>query len=374
MNRRIALLTHYLGNEGGGVASVVSEIALQVGQHHNVRVFGLSDSKFKFHSPSDVKWGKYGLDTTLHSNLLAWKPDLIHLHGLFTFVSYSALKFCKFTNIPVVVSPHGMLDPWALNNSRIKKKLFLSFIEKSVLNSAAKIHVLNYAEQMAINHIVSKKVQIKIIPNGIAVPAAVKRKADCYHFNLLYLGRLHPKKGLSELLYSLHILMRNRPHLMHALQVNIVGWGDRKYENQLKSLTKSLELCEYVHFRGPAFGSDKAEYFSSADAFILPSFSEGLPMAILEAWSYAVPVMATSECNLPEGFENRAAIRIHTDPSLLALSLAEVLETPRERLHAIGMRGLELVGRKFSWGAVTRHYLDLYEEVLEEHEARKLSK
>ena len=82
----------------------------------------------------------------------------------------------------------------------------------------------------------------------------------------------------------------------------------------------------------------------------------------------------TPECNLPEGFESKAAIRVQTNPECLANSIAAMLETPRDELRAMGQRGLELVRSKFSWDSVAKQYLDMYDEVLAEHEAKKLSK
>lgn len=374
MTYRIALATHYLDELGGGVTQVVRDLEQNLSGAVEVEVFGLHGSKPNRSPANRFAFHRYGLDFQLARRISAWQPDLIHLHGMFTFVSHSALVSSQLCEAPLIVSPHGMLDPWALQNSRFKKQIFLSLLENRVLKFASRVHALNTAEQQAFLEVIEIDSKVRVIPNGISCSKKVIQDLREKRFELLYLGRLHFKKGIAELLQGLCILKRSRPDLLGNLEVNLVGWGDDSYVAQMKSLARSLGLTDFVHFRGAAFDEEKVGYFASADAFILPSYSEGLPMAVLEAWSYGLPVLMTPECNLPEGFESNAAIRVQTNPESLAKSIAAMLETPRDELHAMGQRGLELVRSKFSWDSVAKQYLDMYEEVLAEHEAKKLSK
>lgn len=371
---KIALVTHYLNELGGGVTQVVRDLERNLSEYVEVEVFGLHGSNCNVSLANRITFQRYGLDLQLANRISAWQPDLIHLHGMFTFVSHSALVSSERCEVPLVVSPHGMLDPWALQNSRFKKRIFLSLLEKRVLKSASRVHALNAAEQHAFREVIDVDSKVRVIPNGISSLKTAIRERREKRFELLYLGRLHFKKGIAELLQGLCMLKRIRPDLLWNLEVNIVGWGDDSYVAQMKALARSLSVIDFVHFRGAAFNEEKARYFFTADAFILPSFSEGLPMAVLEAWSYGLPVLITPECNLPEGFESKAAIRVRTNPENLANSIAAVLETPRDELRAMGQRGLELVRRKFSWDSVTKQYINMYYELLAENEAKKLSK
>jgi glycosyltransferase involved in cell wall biosynthesis len=374
LSYRVALVTHYLNDLGGGVTQVVRDLEHYLSKAAAVEVFGLNGSTHAFSSAKGIGFQRYGLDLTLSRRIVSWKPDIIHLHGIFTFVSHSALVSSGRCDVPLIVSPHGMLDSWALKNSRFKKQVFLALLENRVLKLASRVHALNSAEQFALYEIINSKNKVCVIPNGISCLKVINQKCSEKRFKLLYLGRLHFKKGISELLQGLCLLKRSRPDLLRNLEVNLVGWGDESYVAQMKRLTRSFGLTDFVYFRGPAFDEDKERYFATADAFILPSFSEGLPMAVLEAWSYALPVLMTPECNLPEGFENQAAMLIRANPESLASSIDVMLETPREKLRAMGRRGLELVRHKFSWDSVTRQYLSMYDEVFAEHEAKKLSK
>ena len=127
----------------------------------------------------------------------------------------------------------------------------------------------------------------------------------------------------------------------------------------LSSVSKSSVL-----FVGPAFGDQKDALLRRADAFILPSFSEGLPMSVLEAWSYRLPVLMTDHCNLPEGFAAEAAIRIGTDVESIAEGLNQLLQSTIPDLQSIGRNGRSLVESQFTWPQVAAQMKEVYEWVL----------
>ena len=125
----------------------------------------------------------------------------------------------------------------------------------------------------------------------------------------------------------------------------------------------ALDAVDVV-FYGPAFGEEKEALLRGAEAFILPSFSEGLPMSVLEAWSYGLPVVMTPECNLPEGFASDAALEIRSGEGSFQAGMRTLIEmTDRERA-AMGMRGRRLVEVRFTWPKVAAQMKALYEELL----------
>lgn len=113
-------------------------------------------------------------------------------------------------------------------------------------------------------------------------------------------------------------------------QLDIVGWGDCKFVASMKRFVMETGIGASVIFHGPAFDGDKARFYRNADGFILPSFSEGLPMAVLEAWSYGIPVLMTEQCNLPEGFAQDAAVRLELSEERLAPLLLDFFALPAE--------------------------------------------
>jgi poly(glycerol-phosphate) alpha-glucosyltransferase len=143
-------------------------------------------------------------------------------------------------------------------------------------------------------------------------------------------------------------------------RLEIAGWGPDEYVAAVKARTAELGLGASVSFVGPRFGEDKAESYRSADAFILPSYSEGMPMTVLEAWSYGLPVLMTRECRLDIGFERGAAVEIPLDPAGLADALGAFLLRPAAERVAMGQAGRSLVEAEFTWAKAAAQMTGAY--------------
>jgi poly(glycerol-phosphate) alpha-glucosyltransferase len=313
----------------------------------------------------------------LSSKLLALSPELVHVHGLWQYLSLAALAWHRKSRRPYLVSPHGMLDPWALANSTWKKRLGLLAYERSHLSNAACIRVLCQSEADSVQAL-DLGVPVCIIPNGVDLGAPASRrpllaggtKALPGFKLLLYLGRLHPKKGLLNLLRAWTRVPRP-----DEWRLAIAGWDQGGHEAELKRIASQLGIggvhasCdpksgETVFFLGPQFGAAKRDWLDRCDAFILPSVSEGLPMAVLEAWARAKPVLITPQCNLPEGFATHAAIRIGPTESGIAGGLEDLFRMPDSSLTGMGSRGRALVASRFTWAKVAADMKSVYSWML----------
>jgi len=260
-----------------------------------------------------------------------------------------------------------MLDAWALNNARWKKRMVGWLFEHDHLCNAACIHALNQKEYDAIRDFGLDN-PVAVIPNGVTLPTSPSPDAPPWRQSipagesvLLFLGRIHPKKGLSELLEAWHELgqVRRRWHLA------IIGWDDGGYEEALHRKALQLGvLNDTAHFLGPRFGSEKAAAFSHADAFILPSYSEGLPMVVLEAWSYELPVVLTPESNIPEGFDAGAALQIRPKPDSIVKGLNRLFTMSATDRKQMGQQGRALVEKRFTWGTIAEQMMRVYQWVL----------
>jgi len=177
---------------------------------------------------------------------------------------------------------------------------------------------------------------------------------------LLYLGRLHPKKNVANLIHAWNRMFKSQACKSDAWVLAIAGWDQGGHESELKRIAAVSSIV----FLGPQFGADKSECYRTCDAFILPSLSEGLPMTVLEAWAYAKPVLMTPECNLPEGFAANAALRIGTTPEEIAAGLRSIIEMSDNDRRAMGARGRDLVATKFSWPRVGEQMSTVYEWVV----------
>lgn len=376
---KVAILSSSLSRKGGGV----SEVALRLSQNLlklpgvDVQAFGLRDDRveddknlwypIRINVTEVIGPDFFGYSPTLLSSLKNSGADLIHLHGIWQYPSLA----CAKARIPYITTIHGMLDQWAIKNSGLKKQIAAFFYEKAALKKAKCLQAFTMQEYMDIRNFGLKN-PVCIIPNGVDIPV------DTSHFKatppvwnkigspgyktLLYLGRIHPKKGLTNLIKAWKNIHKSKAAA--NWQLVIAGWDQHGYENELKELAKRLEIIQSIHFVGPQFTDEKKLTFFHADAFILPSFSEGLPMAVLEAWSYGLPVIMTKHCNLPEGFASNAALEITTEVESISEGLFTFFSKSEEALIEMGKNGNLLVREKFSWESVATKLREVYQWVI----------
>jgi poly(glycerol-phosphate) alpha-glucosyltransferase len=331
-----------------------------------VAVFGIEDE----HTETDLgEWAPlevrpfrpntflpWGYSRELLPELLKGDFDVLLAHGLWKYSSLATHRWHRRTGKPYVIHPHGMLDPWALRNAKRKKRVAYLAYERAHLAGAICIRALCNAEAQAIRDFGLRN-YICVIPNGVDLPDLSIRHARPWSAEvgarkvLLYLGRLHPKKNLPALLDAWKRVQQSTPHA-HEWALVIAGWDQGNHEALLKRQARELGLEGSVHFAGPLFGAEKAGAYQHADAFVLPSLSEGLPMVVLEAWAYGKPVVMTPECNLPEGLAAGAALSTGNTAEALTGTLGVLFEMNHSERQSMGERGRALVAEKFLWPGI----------------------
>lgn len=369
----LVYLTGPVSRSAGGLFDALRNLALGIanGNRYSPSVMGLSEPNFE---RDRSLWGKveaeafrvrgpraFGYAPGLSRALYLKDPALIHIHGLWIYPSVAAIQWSRCGK-PFVVSPHGMLDPWALKNSRWKKRLSAVLYENRHLREAACLHALNLSEAEAMRAYGLKN-PICVIPNGVELPIEPDAKpAPGGSRNLLYLGRLHPKKGLPLLVEAWCRVQRMAEE--SGWRLIIAGWDQLGHQSEVQTLAAKLHADSSIDFVGPQFGEAKAALLREASAFILPSLSEGLPMSVLEAWSWRLPVLMTTNCNLPEGSKAGAAIMMEPDMEDISKALAELFSMDRIEREAMGARGRRLVEEKFQWARVAEQMTQVYDWVL----------
>jgi len=382
MSMNVSMLAPYLSRRGGGLTDCVRSLSRFLENKHDIRVDVISvEDEFSAEDRTPweglsvhllaSKYAAFRYAPELSRQLSSLTPDLVHTHGIWTYLSVAATRWSRsngrITPRPYVVSTHGMLDPWALHNSRWKKIIAGFAFERRHLENAACIHAINRAEAAAIRAFGLKN-PICIIPNGVEVPAsnAANRTLPWTahlisdHKVLLYLGRLHPKKGLSILLRG----WKKATEREKGWILVIAGWDQGGHRRELEQLTRELKIADSVQFTGPLFGKARDTAYQNADAFVLPSLSEGQPLVVLEAWSHARPVLMTQECNLPEGFENGAAIGMSATVEGVAGALGKLFASEKSALEEMGCRGRDLVIGNFSWSQIALQMFAVYKWLL----------
>lgn len=288
--------------------------------------------------------------------------DGVHLHGLWEASTAVAAEAARSLGKPYVLSAHGMLEPWALASKRLKKLLYGRMIERSNVASATCLHALTRAEAEQYVRFGARS-PIAVIPNAVECPAdtdpmpflqshpALRGKRL-----VLFLARLHPKKGLDLLLEVWTTLAPQFPeaHLV------IAGPDSEGTEARLRALVASRSLGDSVVFTGMLRGTMKWSALAAAEAFVLPSYSEGLSVSVLEAMAMGRPVVITEECHMPEVSRRGAGWVIAADADPLRGALADVLRARPAVNRAIGQRGQELIAERYCWPVVSRQMAEVY--------------
>ncbi|MCF6354850.1 MAG: glycosyltransferase [Candidatus Polarisedimenticolaceae bacterium] len=377
---KVGYVTASVSRQAGGLFGAVCGLAKAVNcsDKINLQTFSLRDAcsdkdadNWKVIKPHlfDV-WGSsaIGYAPDMLPAMEAEKLDLLHTHGVWMYPSVASYQWAQRCGRPYLISAHGMLDTWALQNSKWKKQMAGWLYEVSHLKGAACLHALCESEAMSYRAFGLHN-PICVIPNGIDLPFGKRAAFSPWEGRLpvgskvlLFLGRLHPKKGIEQLIKAWSLACKADNCLSHDWRLVVTGWDDGGgYEAVLRSLTDELNATAQVLFTGPLFGSEKQAALDFADAFVLPSLSEGLPMAPLEAWASGMPVIMTEQCNLPEGFAHEAAIRIEPETASIMRALLLLFSMSEDELKDMGLRGQQLVQERFTWDRVGAEMCQVYD-------------
>lgn len=294
---------------------------------------------------------------------------IVHQHGIWTGVSRVTNRLRLSSEIPTVVAPHGSLDTWTLKRSSWKKTLALFLYERSNLQNARAIHALTPQEAVACRSFGLRNA-IAIIPNGISgkwtaslgegEEFRIKHNVSNNTSLLLFLGRVTPKKGLPLLIGAMHKL---RSHIEKTVLV-VAGVNEFGHQQELELLVRQLDLSCQVMFVGPLHGKDKRDAFAAADVFVLPSYSEGAPVVILEALGAGVPVITTKASPWEELITHGCGWWTDSSVDAIADALLDVLPLPQTALKAMGQRGKQLVNEKYTWSRIAEQTIALYDWLL----------
>lgn len=372
---RIGMIVASLSRHGGGVSLAVRELTRAlVKKGIEVDVFAGADAcsaedqrdwqATAIHVLPVVGPSAFGYQPSLLKLLRASQLDCIHLHGLWMYGSLAAQRMKRY-GIPTIISPHGMLDPWALSNSAWKKRVAWATFERRNVRGATTLHALNASEAEAFKKLGLEN-RIEIIPNGIdssyfekpTSPESWENALPTGAKILLFLGRLHPKKGIFELIDGFsRAALRPEMALWHLV---IAGWDDGGHLEKLKALVQNQGLSQRIHFIGPIFSDAKVRALQVADGFILPSFSEGLPIAALEAWATGTPTIISPQCNLDIAFSCSASLQVLPEPESIASACIELATMPAHAANGMAGRAKNLIEREFNWDEIALKMIDAY--------------
>jgi glycosyltransferase involved in cell wall biosynthesis len=286
-------------------------------------------------------------------------PSIVHLHGIWDAGSLALIQDIR--DFPLVVSPRGMLEPWALQQRRLKKAIAMRLWQHALLAEAQLLHATSEMECVGFRRLGLRN-PVAVIPNGVDVPAdptafrspSSKRneRKQC-----VFLSRVHPKKGLPLLLVAWH---RVRPH---GWSLAIAGNAELGHDVEVQAIIRRLKLDD-VSLVGDLRGEEKWRFLADADLFVLPSYSENFGIAVAEALAMGVPVITTT--GTPWQEVQSCGIGWWVDPQVEALAeaLAAATSEPIERLRERGTRGREYALSRFTWDAIGARMRGCYDWLL----------
>ncbi|MEX1027726.1 MAG: glycosyltransferase [Candidatus Paceibacterota bacterium] len=304
--------------------------------------------------------------------------DVVHIHAIWNFVTWWAMRAAHRANVPYLVAPQGSLEDWALGRSRYPKQLYAKVTEKRYFDRAAAMQVLTEteADQCARFGI---RGPAKILPNGVDL-SVIDRTRDAADLReefgfakesvlFIFLGRLFPKKGLDLLIPAFAKLADERADVGLVVAGHDAGSG---YRGELEAMVMNSPAHDRIRFIGEVSGDRKFAVLRGADVFALTSYSEGLPVAVLEAMACGLPVVITPGCNIPEVSAHCAGWQVEANIGSVLEGLRAAANDAAARRRR-GMNGRQLVEEKFTWPSIAEQSISIYEEFFSQSRAARRS-
>ena len=296
---------------------------------------------------------------------------VINSGTLWVHSGWLAWRYARRYRKPSLTYLRGLLDPWAFQFKGFRKQAHWRLIGRRILEDSAAIVALSEAEYQTLRAL-NLRTRIEVIPNGatLAVPdgdAALNRAAldarypaIAGHRYVLFLGRIHEKKGIDVLLEAIARSRGKHPDVAFV----IAGPVDPSYAARWTELVAAHRLEDALVLPGAVRGGLKAAWLTHAELFVLPSYSEGLPIAVLEALVSGVPAVVSQGCHLPEVQESGAGIVIEPNAPALVAAIDAIL-TNGSRRGAMAKCARRLAETTFSWDKIALRTLALCCEVIE---------
>jgi len=285
------------------------------------------------------------------------RPDVISLEGVWLHLFGKIAQWAKKQNVPYMITAHGNFNPVALNLSAWKKRIAQYWFASEMLKHASCFHAITEQEYRWIRDYGLRQ-PVCVVPNGVSIPpvnSAVQISTELRTRRAaLFVGRLHHIKGLDLLLNAWAQVAASRPDW----QLVIAGNNDGA-QQELESLNESLG-SRNVQFVGPLYGDAKSTFLSLCDFFVLPSRSEGLAMAPLEAMSFGKPVLLTKTCNFPEAAQFGAGVEVTCDVDALVEGLKRMMSMDDRERDVMGLAGKKLVEQHYNWQVICSELEQVY--------------
>lgn len=286
---------------------------------------------------------------------------IIHIHGAWSPILLISAVVGFFSGLKIVISPHGSMEPWALNHKKFKKFIALKTYQGWMLNVAS-LFVATSDQEFDSIRAIGLQQPVAVLPNGVDLNLIHKIQSESASVRrtILFLSRIHPKKGLMDLVHAWS-LVRDP-----GWRIIIAGGDEGGYRARVQSLISEKELNSDIQFVGYVEGSQKQVLYSNADIFILPTYSENFGIAIAEALAYELPVITTKSAPWSDLLDHRCGWWVEPGVDGISSALIQAMACSPIELKEMGRRGRELIIKKFSWEVIGSMAYELTNWILDD--------
>ena len=293
---------------------------------------------------------------------------LIHDNGIWLPFNNTICKISRDFDIPLIVSPHGMLEPWSKNYKAFKKKIAWTLYQSKAIRSAKVLHATSEMEASNLKDL-KLNIPIALIPNGINLPSVESNKKN-YKLSdigliddgrniMLSLGRIHPKKGLLNLLKA----WKRSGFLYQKWRLVLAGFPDKEYLKKLNDYINKNNLHSSVIILGPLVGEDLENIYKNSKIFVLPTYSENFGLVVAEALSYGLPSITTK--GAPWSILKKENAGWWCEPNIDELiKIFLQISKLRDKDYKLMSNNASRISKDFNWDLISLSYVKLYKWVL----------
>lgn len=292
------------------------------------------------------------------------KDVIVHDHAVWLATNHAVAKFCWKNGIPRIVSPRGMLGQWAMGNGRLKKRIAWALYQRRDLATAAGFHATSEQEAEEVRSLGFQQPLI-VVPNGVDIPDELPIGKSLGHRQALFLSRLHPKKGLMQLIRAW-----NAASMPNEWQLVIAGPDESGHQQEVAGLINQLGLSNKISFAGPLDDSTKWQAYADSELFVLPSFNENFGIVIAEAMAAGLPVITTT--GTPWSILDSRSMGWWVEPNVetLAAALSKAAAMSSGSLRDMGRLASDYVRHAYSWKETASQLGDFYRSLVNDNKTK----
>ncbi len=364
---RICQIVPYIYNEISGPSYSVPSLSVAIKKlHHKIVLKTLYIKKKSVNWPLKVIQHK----PNLFFSRIGWSNeenkwfkiniknyDIIHTNGLWMFPNVIPIRLAYKQGKKSVLSPRGTMSKESLKYSKIKKFIFYFLFQRNILKNVDLIHVTSSEELKDVRDFGLTQ-PVTIIPNGIDIPK-IQYKKHSKRFKLIFLGRIHPKKGIENTIKAWSSVAGNFPDWVFE----IAGQGEVKYEKKIKKIISTSKSTK-IKYIGPVYGKEKIKFIQTADILIMPSYNENFGMVAAEALSNNTPVICGADTPWSQVVKMDCGWHIPNNSKSIESTLLEVFSMSKTDLFNKGKNGRFWMKRNYSWDQVAKKMIFSYEWLL----------